>query len=640
MGDFPIGMALFVLIIIVGLVVGLRLSSTSPQRRAVAAAFASMTLVAALFWMVAIRASQVWTAPFFAIACIVVPIAAYMGVMKAAKAAQAARRREEPTLRARTTEPRTRTVKPGMGVDGALMPVTPNHPVNEFRSLQQPALSADEAAHGEEDFLVKEEDMLAEDTSEATVGEQEIAETVAEEHAEVDRGESSCDGNEDDAAVSGPDPKAEAFIEDYLVEQNEGDDGTFEPEVAPSLKPPQGSSHTTSTMMLTVPFAEGDERYLVVSDTETVPNPILAYKRTTSSHLVPLGAPRRGAHAKPAPEPDMDAASVAPAIPEAVAVPEPQPEESFTLRKTVLDPNATGEVDFAAIFGTGEEPASSDDSQLALDFTAPTASARRTVKPASALKSEVAVPAAKPAQAPEPKAAAAVPPAQPEPASRVASPEPLVQKTPEPISSPAPIPTPEPQPVSTPAPEPKLVPTPIAAPAEQEPAPAVRPIPAPVAERAPMVAPAPAPAAEPIATPVPVPEPAPVAEPIAARAPVPEPVAEPEPLSAPGIEVPADFVPASTAPASTREARFEEFLAKAQGLRDKGLYPVAARLYGEAAAAAPQGSDARRARFEEMACYVKAGQGDKARALAAELRTASVLTRVERIKLDAVERMG
>lgn len=114
----------------------------------------------------------------------------------------------------------------------------------------------------------------------------------------------------------------------------------------------------------------------------------------------------------------------------------------------------------------------------------------------------------------------------------------------------------------------------------------------------------------------------------------------PAPLSAPGIEVPADFVPAAPAPASTREARFEEFLAKAQGLRDKGLYPVAARLYGEAAAAAPQGSDARRARFEEMACYVKAGQGDKARALAAELRTSSVLTRVERIKLDAVERMG
>ncbi|MEY8460268.1 hypothetical protein AALA69_03955 [Eggerthellaceae bacterium 24-137] len=638
MGDFPIGMALFVLIIIVGLVVGLRLSSTSPQRRAVAAAFASMTLVAALFWVVAIRASQVWTAPFFAIACIVVPIAAYMGVMKAAKAAQAARRREEPTLRARTTEPRTRTVKPGMGVDGALMPVTPNHPVNEFRSLHQPTLVADEAARDEEDFLVDEEDMLAEDTSEATVGEQEIAETVAEEHAEVDRGESSGNGNDGDAAVSGPDPKAEAFIEDYLVEQNEGDDGTFEPEVAPSLKPPQGSSHTTSTMMLTVPFAEGDERYLVVSDTETVPNPILAYKRTTSSHLVPLGAARRGAHAKPAPEPDMDTASVAPAIPEAVAVPEPQPEESFTLRKTVLDPNATGEVDFAAIFGTGEEPASSDDSQLALDFTAPAASARRTVKPASALKSEVAVPAAKPAQAPEPKAAAAVQPTQPESASRVASPEPLMQKASEPISSPAPIPTPEPQPVSTPAPEPKLVPTPIAASAEQEPAPAVRPIPAPVAE--------------PIAPPVPVPEPAPVAEPIPARAPVPEPalasVAEPapapvtdsDPLAAPGIEVPADFVPASTAPASTREARFEEFLAKAQGLRDKGLYPVAARLYGEAAAAAPQGSDARRARFEEMACYVKAGQGDKARALAAELRTASVLTRVERIKLDAVERMG
>ncbi|WP_282192014.1 tetratricopeptide repeat protein [Adlercreutzia caecimuris] len=584
MGEFSIGIALFVLIIVVGLVIGLRLSSTSPQRRAVAAAFASMALVAALFWVVAINASQVWSAPFFAIACIVVPIAAYMGVMKAAKAAQAARRREEPTLRARTTEPRTRTVKPGIGVDGALMPVTPNHPVNEFRSLQRPCPPVEDYELEDEELPTVEEGAQEEDDS------AEVVEAARNENVECADGPDVAEPSD----ATGPDPKAEAFIEDYLIEQNEADDGIFEPEVAPSLKPPQGPFHSTSTMMLTVPFAEGDERYLVVSDTETVPNPILAYKRTTSSHLVPLGSPRRGAHAKPAPEPDVEAASVAPAIPEAVAAPEAEAEETFKLRKTVLDPNATGEVDFSAIFGTAEEPASGDDSQLALDFTA-----ARAFTPAAPVRTK-AVPSSV-SQAPAAPVAASVPTASPAPA----------------VSAPEPTPTPAPAPA--PAPEPAFAVT-SAAPESAAPIAGV---------------PAPAPAAQPQIAPQPAPAPQPAIAPTA-----PEPAPEPAPLSAPGIEVPADFVPAAPAPASTREARFEEFLAKAQGLRDKGLYPVAARLYGEAAAAAPQGSDARRARFEEMACYVKAGQGDKARALAAELRTSSVLTRVERIKLDAVERMG
>lgn len=584
MGEFSIGIALFVLIIVVGLVIGLRLSSTSPQRRAVAAAFASMALVAALFWVVAINASQVWSAPFFAIACIVVPIAAYMGVMKAAKAAQAARRREEPTLRARTTEPRTRTVKPGVGVDGALMPVTPNHPVNEFRSLQRPCPPVEDYELEDEELPIVEEGAQEEDDS------AEVVEAARNENVECADGPDVAEPSD----ATAPDPKAEAFIEDYLIEQNEADDGIFEPEVAPSLKPPQGPSHSTSTMMLTVPFAEGDERYLVVSDTETVPNPILAYKRTTSSHLVPLGSPRRGAHAKPAPEPDVEAASVAPAIPEAVAAPEAEAEETFKLRKTVLDPNATGEVDFSAIFGTAEEPASGDDSQLALDFTA----ARGLASPAS-VKTK-AVPSSV-SQAPAAPVAASVPTASPAPAVSAPEPTPAFAVASAAPESAAPIAG---VPASAPAAQPQIAPKPV--PASQ-----------------PQIAPQPAPAPQPAIAPT-----------------APEPAPAPAPLSAPGIEVPADFVPAAPAPASTREARFEEFLAKAQGLRDKGLYPVAARLYGEAAAAAPQGSDARRARFEEMACYVKAGQGDKARALAAELRTSSVLTRVERIKLDAVERMG
>lgn len=553
-----------------------------------------MALVAALFWVVAINASQVWSAPFFAIACIVVPIAAYMGVMKAAKAAQAARRREEPTLRARTTEPRTRTVKPGVGVDGALMPVTPNHPVNEFRSLQRPCPPVEDYELEDEELPTVEEGAQEEDDS------AEVVEAARNENVECADGPDVAEPSD----ATGPDPKAEAFIEDYLIEQNEADDGIFEPEVAPSLKPPQGPSHSTSTMMLTVPFAEGDERYLVVSDTETVPNPILAYKRTTSSHLVPLGSPRRGAHAKPAPESDVEAASVAPAIPEAVAAPEAEAEETFKLRKTVLDPNATGEVDFSAIFGTAEEPASGDDSQLALDFTAARAFTPASVKPKAdpAPASRAAAQPAAPAPAVAPNQAAPVPTPEPAPAVAPAAPAPApASASAAPVAS-APV-------SAAPAPRPKAAPQPAPVPATPAPAVAPEPVPA---------APAPVPAAE--LAPAVAPEPA--------------------PLSAPGIEVPADFVPAAPAPASTREARFEEFLAKAQGLRDKGLYPVAARLYGEAAAAAPQGSDARRARFEEMACYVKAGQGDKARALAAELRTSSVLTRVERIKLDAVERMG
>lgn len=543
-----------------------------------------MALVAALFWVVAINASQVWSAPFFAIACIVVPIAAYMGVMKAAKAAQAARRREEPTLRARTTEPRTRTVKPGVGIDGALMPVTPNHPVNEFRSLQRPCPPVEDYELEDEELPIVEEGAQEEDDS------AEVVEAARNESVECADGPDVAEPSD----ATGPDPKAEAFIEDYLIEQNEADDGIFEPEVAPSLKPPQGPFHSTSTMMLTVPFAEGDERYLVVSDTETVPNPILAYKRTTSSHLVPLGSPRRGAHAKPAPEPDVEAASVAPAIPEAVAAPEAEAEETFKLRKTVLDPNATGEVDFSAIFGAAEEPASGDDSQLALDFTA-----ARAFTPAAPVKTK-AVPSSV-SQAPAAPVAASVPTASPAPAVSAPEPTPAFAVASAAPESAAPIAG---VPASAPAAQPQIAPKPV--PASQ-----------------PQIAPQPAPAPQPAIAPT-----------------APEPAPAPAPLSAPGIEVPADFVPAAPAPASTREARFEEFLAKAQGLRDKGLYPVAARLYGEAAAAAPQGSDARRARFEEMACYVKAGQGDKARALAAELRTSSVLTRVERIKLDAVERMG
>lgn len=85
---------------------------------------------------------------------------------------------------------------------------------------------------------------------------------------------------------------------------------------------------------------------------------------------------------------------------------------------------------------------------------------------------------------------------------------------------------------------------------------------------------------------------------------------------------------------------FAEFCKKATMLRDQGNYGVAAILFEKAAAAASSASDKRAAQFDVLSCYVKANDIPKAKALAAKLRQSSVLTRFERIKLDAVERMG
>ena len=90
----------------------------------------------------------------------------------------------------------------------------------------------------------------------------------------------------------------------------------------------------------------------------------------------------------------------------------------------------------------------------------------------------------------------------------------------------------------------------------------------------------------------------------------------------------------------TPAEQFVEFHTRATALRDQGAYAIAAMLYEEAAALAPTTNDARNTQFEELACYVKANDVKKAKALAAKLRQSSVLTRFERIKLDAVERMS
>lgn len=713
-----IGIALFVLIIIAGLIIGLRLSSTSPQRRAVAVAFILMALVAGLFWAVAMGASQVWTAPFFAIACIVVPVAAYTGIMRASKGS-----RPEPKRR---DDARARAAKPSAALEGAVMPVAPNHPVNEFRDLhaapEDEAVeekAAEEAAGTDSAAESEAEEPAAEEVAEASADKDEKASDERDDSAVAEKADSaaSSDGGKDEDA-SAP-QRAEAFIEEYLVDESEGEDGMFEPEAAPVLHPHKAENHTTSTMVLTVPFAEGDEQYLVVSDTTSVPNPIMAYKRSTSSHLVPLGSPRRGVHAKPVEPTEEKAAGqvVVPSFAGASAQPAPKPmpqvEEPVELEEPALgEPPAS--VDFAALFRR-EQPASADEPmapQLELDFSpraespfrpafqpfakhAPAAPApnaapapKRMEKPAAAapeasekmaaaaamesqkprfVESDLCAPSrARRADEAEKPQVDEVSAQQPEerrdrarraderrieelramrertkPAPRRAAREEVVEPAAaedrpasrferRPVAEPAPAAvSPAEERVFAAKPVKPETAVPTAAP-EPRVAPAVEAAPAPVPEPPAVAATAaPEPRVQPAPVPAPAPEAASAPQPKAAPAPVPV-AAEPEPAP----------IAAAPAPASTREVRYEEFIGKAQGLRDKGLFPVAARLYGEAAAAAATAADARRARFEEMACYVKAGQGDKARALAAELRRASVLTRVERIKLDAVERMG
>ena len=118
--------------------------------------------------------------------------------------------------------------------------------------------------------------------------------------------------------------------------------------------------------------------------------------------------------------------------------------------------------------------------------------------------------------------------------------------------------------------------------------------------------------------------------PAATSAPAPTPEPTPKPA--------AKSVPES--PKKTPADHFAEFSARASALRDQGAYAIAAMLFEEAAALAPNANEARNTHFEELACCVKAGDAAKAKEIAAKLRQSSVLTRFERIKLDAVERMS
>lgn len=566
MGDMTIGIALFVLIIVIGLAIGLHLSSTTPQRRAVVVAFGAMAVVAVLFYVFAMNASQLWTAPVFAVACIVVPIGAYTLVMRAAGPEKkvVSRRSANEAPKPVRADRYPRPSRTGSALDATVMPVTPSHPVNEYLSLQPQdevattegpevletseiadadVVEAPMGADGESGVAAAAEVASEPLAMEETEGAGEILAEVADDElpasefeagptamreeivdADASRAEAGASvGAETDAGEPESHPTAaEAFIEEYLVEQNEDESGLFEPEAAPVLQPKKESSPVTSTMMVTIPFSEGDERYLVVSESTSVPNPIMAYKRTTSSHLVPLGSAK---HA-------------------------PREKTPLHGRPDTAHDKASATVPEAPVF-----------EQTAMSWEEP--------------------PAAKIA----PVAAASAAPV-PEPAPE---PEPALEFEPRPEVAPEPQPefAPQPEPVRTLQSEPVL-----------EPSVAATPQPEPEVASAPQPEPAPAPQPEP--APAPQPEPAPA--------------------------IPAE--------------RFQEALDKAQSLRDRGLYPVAARLYAEAAQSAPTGDARRHARFEEIACYVKTGQNDKARALAAELRASNVLTRVERIKLDAIERMG
>ena len=548
MGDMTIGIALFVLIIVVGLAIGLRLSSTAPQRRAVVVAFGSMAVIAVLFYGFAMNSSQLWVAPVFAIACIVVPIGAYTLMMRGMQPDKVVSRRS--ANEAPKPIHGAHSERPASALDAAVMPMAPNHPVNEYLALQPDDIElAEDMDEALESAEIEAQDEPGDDAVEGEASSD--AENATAGASGASAGESADEaGSPGTAAVESDDAAeeassravdTEAFIEEYLVEQNEDEGGLFEPEASPSLQTQQPAAPvtSTSTMMVTIPFSEGDERFLVVSESTSVPNPILAYKRTTSSHLVPMGSAKHAPRDKTPLHADP-AASV-PAREEAAPA---APAEQPTFEQTAL---AWDEPRPKAVPTSASEAAS-----------APSAPASAEAVPMEAMR-PATVPTAAPAPQPIAASAAAAVAVQAAPATSAAD------------------------------------------------------------DAAPEIAPAPA---------------APIEE-RTVEAP-----AKAAPASAPAEPAAAPAAPAPSAPVVVSEERFQEIMDKAQSLRERGMHPVAARLYAQAAETAPRGDAQRQARFEEIACYVKAGQNDKARALAAQLRTSNVLTRVERIKLDAIERMG
>lgn len=154
------------------------------------------------------------------------------------------------------------------------------------------------------------------------------------------------------------------------------------------------------------------------------------------------------------------------------------------------------------------------------------------------------------------------------------------------------------------------------------------------------------------AFPVLEPEPESASEPVSEFVPDLDWQPEPEPELEPALESASASEPVRTlAPApdsgsareaapAPRELSFEDCLGKARSLKAKGAYAVAARLFKESVSRTSDAAEKRTAQFEELACYVKADQSDRACALAEELRAhGQQLSVSERIKLDAVARM-
>lgn len=217
-----------------------------------------------------------------------------------------------------------------------------------------------------------------------------------------------------------------------------------------------------------------------------------------------------------------------------------------------------------------------------------------------------------------------VPVAEAEPVVEVA-PEPVVEFVPEPepepvfVSEPEPIFEPEPVFVSEPEPEPELIFIP-----EPEPEPMLEPIVEFVPE--PAFEPEPEPEPEPIFEPEPIVAAAPEPEPIVAMAPEPEPEPEPEPV-----------VVLQPKPIKTTYDAVHE---KAEKFKEKGLHAVAARMYEECAVAASDSVEQKKALFDAMASYVKAGKPDEAKQIAQGLYGADNLSKGESLKVDAVLRMN
>lgn len=85
MQNMWISIVLIVLVIVVGLIAGTRLSAPGPQRRAVYSAFGTLAVLAIWFFLFVTFFPGEWIVPFFTVACIVVPICIYMGVARGGK---------------------------------------------------------------------------------------------------------------------------------------------------------------------------------------------------------------------------------------------------------------------------------------------------------------------------------------------------------------------------------------------------------------------------------------------------------------------------------------------------------------------------------------------------------------------------